>query len=231
MTAHNAPTRIAMLLYPRFTTLDLVGPQQVLSVLPNTIVHLVAKTRDPVTTDSHVTIVPDRDFADCEPEYDVVFIPGGHGTSVMVQDDETLDFVRTVAGKARYLTSVCTGSLILAAAGLLDGYRAASHWAFREFLSAYGAIPDDRRVVIDRNRMTGGGVTAGIDFALQLAAVLTDEPFARTLQLVLEYDPAPPFDCGSPERADEATLEAAVTRLAGGVSAMRRVAAERAAAR
>lgn len=231
MTTASAPTRIAMLIYPRFTTLDLIGPQQVLSVLPNTVVHLVAKSRDPVTTDSHVTIVPDRAFADCEAEYDVLFIPGGYGTNVMVRDDETLTFARKVATTARYLTSVCTGSLILAAAGLLDGYRAASHWAFREFLSAYGAIPDDRRVAVDRNRITGGGVTAGLDFALQLAAILTDETFARTMQLVLEYDPDPPFDCGTPERADEATLEAAVTRLAGGVSAMRRVAAEHAATR
>lgn len=231
MTATSAPTRIAMLIYPKFTTLDLVGPQQVLSALPNTTVHLVAKTRDPVTTDSHVTIVPDRSFADCEPEYDLLFIPGGQGTSVMVRDDDTLAFARRVATNATYLTSVCTGSLILGAAGLLDGYRAASHWAFREFLSAYGAIPDDRRVVVDRDRMTGGGVTAGIDFALHLAAVLTDEKFARTMQLVLEYDPAPPFDCGTPERADAATLEAAVARLAPGVGAMRQVTAEHTAMR
>ncbi|TXI61369.1 DJ-1/PfpI family protein [Mycolicibacterium mageritense] len=229
MTDASAPIRIAMLIYPGFTTLDLVGPQQVLSALPDTTVHLVAKTADPVTTDSGITIAPDRSFADCEPQYDLLFIPGGRGTEIMVRDDATLAFVRTIATNARYLTSVCTGSLILAAAGLLDGYRAASHWAFREFLAAYGAIPDDRRVVVDRDRMTGGGVTAGIDFALQLAAVLTDEKFARTLQLVLEYDPAPPFDCGTPERADKATLDAAIARLEAGVGAMRRVAGERVA--
>ncbi|MGH7290045.1 MAG: DJ-1/PfpI family protein, partial [Myxococcota bacterium] len=177
-----------MLIYPDFTTLDLIGPQQVLAGVPGVTIDLVAKSADAVISDSKVSVIPDRTFSDCRSAYDVVIVPGTKSTHQMVEDEETLAFLRSVSADARYVTSVCTGSLILAAAGLLTGYRAASHWAFRSFLQAYGAIPDDGRTVIDRNRITGGGVTAGIDFGLHVAAILAGEDTARLRQLVMEYD-------------------------------------------
>lgn len=224
MTEELPPTRIAMLLYPKFTTLDLVGPHQVLAGLPGTITDLVATTREPVTSDTGVVITPDKGFDECEPDYDVLLVPGGVGTHMVVQDARVLSFVRRIAHGAKYITSVCTGSLILGAAGLLSGYRAASHWAFRDLLSMYGAIPDDGRVVIDRNRITGGGVTAGVDFGLRLAARLAGEQTAKLRQLVMEYDPHPPFDSGTPHRADAEVLTRARRQLAPGVDSMRHVA-------
>ncbi len=221
MTEQSARIRMAMLLYPNFTTLDLIGPQQVLAGLPNTTVDLVADTRQPVTSDTNVVITPDKGFDECEPDYDVLLVPGGVGTHLLVEDARLLSFLRRIAHGAKYITSVCTGSLILGAAGLLSGYRAASHWAFRDLLSMYGAIPDDGRVVVDRNRITGGGVTAGVDFGLQLAATVAGEQAAKLRQLVMEYDPHPPFDCGAPHRADAEVLALARQQLAPGVDSMR----------
>jgi cyclohexyl-isocyanide hydratase len=200
-----APLHIAFLLFPHVTQLDLTGPAQVLSRLGNAKLDLVAKTREPVETDAQFALLPTATFAE-NPSTDILCVPGGFGTVAAMEDSETLAWVRQVAGTAQWVTSVCTGSLVLAAAGLLTGYRAACHWASREQLAFFGAEPVAERVVFDRNRVSGGGVTAGIDFALALTARIRGEAHAKFVQLSLEYDPAPPFDSGSPERADPATL-------------------------
>ncbi len=203
--AEPAPLHIAFLLYPDVTQLDLTGPAQILSRLGNVRLVLVAKTRDPVPTDAQFPLLPGATFAEV-PRTDILCIPGGFGTVAAMEDDETLAWVRQVAEGAQWVTSVCTGSLLLAAAGLLRGYRATCHWASRDQLAWFGAEPVAERVVFDRNRVTGGGVTAGIDFALALTARIRGEAHARFVQLSLEYDPTPPFDSGSPERADPETL-------------------------
>lgn len=195
-----APIDIGILLYPNVTQLDATGPAQVLSRVPGATLHMIWKTRDPVPTDAGFSIVPTTTFADC-PALDVICVPGGGGQVELMTDSETLDFLRKQATGARYVTSVCTGSLVLGAAGLLAGYRSACHWAWRDMLKDFGAIPVAERVVRDRNRISGGGVTAGIDFGLTVAAELAGEEIAKSIQLVLEYDPQPPFDSGSPEKA------------------------------
>ena len=210
-----APIHIGILLFPKVTQLDATGPAQVLSRVPGATLHMIWKTRDPVPTDAGFSIVPTTTFADC-PQLDVICVPGGGGQVDLMDDDETLDFLRKQAATARYVTSVCTGSLVLGAAGLLKGYRSACHWASRDLLKDFGAIPVAERVVRDRNRLSGGGVTAGIDFGLTLAAELAGEEIAKSIQLVLEYDPQPPFDCGSPEKAGAER----VTRLKERISAM-----------
>jgi cyclohexyl-isocyanide hydratase len=201
-----SPIRIAFLLFPNVTQLDLTGPAQVLSRLGNATVDLVAKTLDPVTTDAGFALMPTGTFADAV-QPDILCIPGGFGVNDAIDDVETMAWVARVAPDAAWITSVCTGSLLLGAAGLLTGYRATCHWAQHHLLSEFGAIPVKDRVVIDRNRATGGGVTAGIDFAFTLMAAIRGEAHARLVQLSLEYDPAPPFDSGSPARADAATLK------------------------
>ncbi|UZK68417.1 DJ-1/PfpI family protein [Sphingomonas sp. S1-29] len=203
--AERNPIHIAFLLYDDVTQLDLTGPAQVLSRLGNTTIDLVAATRDPVATDSGFSLHPTAIFADV-PRADILCVPGGFGTTAAMEDAATLDWVRSVGTEASWVTSVCTGSLLLGAAGLLDGRRAACHWATREHLALFGAIPVAERVVFDGNRVTGGGVTAGIDFALALMAAIRGEDHARFVQLSLEYDPAPPFDSGSPERASSETV-------------------------
>jgi len=192
--------QIGILLYPNVTQLDATGPAQVLSRVPGAKMHMIWKTLDPVPTDAGFSIVPTTTFADC-PKLDVICVPGGGGQVALMTDEETLDFLRKQAATARYVTSVCTGSLVLGAAGLLKGYRSACHWSSREYLPAFGAIPVAERVVRDRNRISGGGVTAGIDFGLTMAAELAGEEVAKSIQLALEYDPQPPFDSGSPEKA------------------------------
>lgn len=191
---------IGMLLFPNVTQLDLTGPTQVLSRVPGARVHLAWKDTAPVMTDAGFAIVPTTAFADC-PQFDVLCVPGGFGTKDLLEDEETLAFLRGQAAGARWVTSVCNGSLVLGAAGLLQGYRSACHWRWRRYLPAFGAIPVAERIVRDRNRISGGGVTAGIDFAFALAAELAGEEAAKMIQLALEYDPAPPFDCGTPEAA------------------------------
>jgi cyclohexyl-isocyanide hydratase len=193
------PLQIAMLIYPRMTLLDLAGPQAVLGMHGQT--HLVAKTMAPVATDSGIALVPTCTFADCPAELDVLFVPGGLGTDGAMEDPEILRFLAERGKTARFVTSVCTGSLILGAAGLLDGYKAATHWATYEALEALGVAAERRRVVTDRNRVSGGGVTAGIDFGLTLLAALRGEQVAKVTQLALEYDPKPPFDTGTPNAA------------------------------
>ncbi len=195
----EAPLQVAMLLYPGLTLLDLVGPEATL--LMHSKIHLVWKTRDAVTTDTGIRIEPNTTFADCPRQLDILFVPGGFGTAAVMQDAEALAFLRDRGATARYITSVCSGSLILAAAGLLQGYKATSHWSALDTLAALGVEVVKARVVTDRNRVSGGGVTAGIDFGLTLLAKLRGEQAAKLSQLALEYDPAPPFDAGSPEAA------------------------------
>jgi cyclohexyl-isocyanide hydratase len=206
------PVQIGMLLFPKLTQLDLTGPFEVLVRVPDARVHLLWKTRDPVVADSGMTLVPNATLAECPP-LDVVFVPGGTGVTPLFDDRTVLDFLREQGARARFVTSVCTGSLVLGAAGLLRGYEATTHWAFMDLLPLVGAKPVGRRVVVDRNRVTGGGVTSGIDFALRLAAALSDEDAAKTIQLAIEYDPEPPYR-GHPDHADAATVTAVRDRFA-----------------
>jgi cyclohexyl-isocyanide hydratase len=196
----NDTLHIGFLLFPMVTQLDLTGPAQVLSRVPNAKVHLVWKTPEPVVTDVGFHILPTTTFAECPP-LTVLCVPGGFGIADQLTDAETLSFLRKQGGQARYVTSVCNGSLVLGAAGLLRGYKSACHWMWRKYLPQFGAEPVAQRIVRDRNRISGGGVTAGIDFGLALAAELAGDEVAKTLQLAFEYDPQPPFDCGSPEKA------------------------------
>ena len=194
------PISVAFLLFPGVTQLDLTGPAQVLSRLGQVRLDLVWKNRDPVPTDAGFSIVPTATFDEVNAA-DIICIPGGIGVAEVMADETAMAWVRKVGGPAKWVTSVCTGSLILGAAGLLEGYRATSHWAWRHHLRLFGAEPVEARVVFDRNRVTGGGVTAGIDFAFALMAAIRGDTHARLIQLGLEYDPAPPFDCGSPDKA------------------------------
>jgi cyclohexyl-isocyanide hydratase len=195
-----ATIHIGFLLFPNVTQLDLTGPAQVLSRVPGARVHLVWKDLQPVVTDVGFAILPTTTFDDC-PALTVLCVPGGFGIADQLTDEVTLDFLRRQGAQARYVTSVCNGSLVLGAAGLLRGYRSACHWLWRKYLPLFGAEPVAERIVRDRNRISGGGVTAGIDFALALAAELAGDEVAQTLQLAFEYDPAPPFDSGTPEKA------------------------------
>ncbi|MGP7795692.1 DJ-1/PfpI family protein [Sphingomonas sp. CLY1604] len=205
------PLRIAFLLFPNVTQLDLTGPVQVLSRLGDARLDLVWKTREPVSTDAGFAIQPTATLAEV-PAADVLCVPGGFGVNGVIADDAVMDWVSSIGGGATWITSVCTGSLILGAAGLLTGYRAGCHWSQRHMLPLFGAEPVAERVAIDRNRITGGGVTAGIDFALTLTALLRGEAHARAVQLSLEYDPRPPFDSGSPERAGPEVVAAVERR-------------------
>jgi cyclohexyl-isocyanide hydratase len=196
----SSPFRVGFLLFPDITQLDLTGPYEVLRQMPGAEVHLVWKTRDPVRAAGGLSILPTVTYADC-PQLDLICVPGGSGMNPLLTDGDTLDFLRRQAKGARYVTSVCTGALVLGAAGLLKGKRAATHWMSRELLTKFGATPSDERVVIDGNVITGGGVTAGIDFALKVVAEIAGEDVARSIQLGIEYDPDPPFDSGSPRVA------------------------------
>jgi cyclohexyl-isocyanide hydratase len=209
----STPLQIGIPIFPRVTQLDLTGPLQVFSSVPGAKVHLIWKRIEPVASDSVLTLTPTITFADC-PQLDVICVPGGGGTDDMVNDAEMLEFLRKQATGAKYITSVCTGSLVLGAAGLLRGYRAATHWTAMEFLSAFGAVPTRTRVCVDRNRITGGGVTAGIDFALTLVSLLVDRPTAELIQLRLEYNPAPPFNSGSPDTAPPEILSLMKEKIA-----------------
>ena len=191
-----------MLLYPGMTALDLTGPQYVFASMMGLNVQLVAKTPEPVRCDTGIVIMPDMTFDECASQPTVLFVPGGaDGTLAAMRDAETVAFVRSRGERAAYVTAVCTGSLLLGAAGLLRGYRATSHWLARGLLAHAGAEPVAERVVFDRNRVTGAGVTAGIDFALALAGVMRGDDYARALQLMAEYDPQPPYRAGTPEEA------------------------------
>jgi cyclohexyl-isocyanide hydratase len=222
-----APLQIGLLVFPKVTQLDLTGPLQVFASVPGAQVHLIWKRIEPVPSDSVLTLTPTVSFADC-PQLDVICVPGGAGTDDMINDAEMLEFLRRQATGAKYVTSVCTGSLVLGAAGLLNGYRATTHWTAMDFLALYGATPTRTRVCVDRNRVSGGGVTAGIDFALTLVSILLDRQTAEAIQLRLEYNPAPPFNAGSPETAPPEILARAKDRIAS--SQQRRGEANRRAA-
>ena len=221
------PLSIGLLLFPAVTQLDLTGPYEVFRRIPGATVHLLWKNLEPVRSDGGLTILPTTAFAECPP-LDVICVPGGPGQVDLMTDQETLGFLRTVAGTCRYVTSVCTGSLVLGAAGLLDGYRATCHWASLDQLALLGAEPVAERVVIDRNRITGAGVTSGIDFALTLAAEAAGTALAERIQLAMEYDPAPPFRSGSPRTAPAGVVEEQRSSLAGFLD--RRLAATKRAA-
>ena len=209
----STPLQIGLVLFPKVTQLDFTGPLQVFSSVPGAQVHLIWKRIEPVPSDSVLTLTPTTTFADC-PQLDVICVPGGAGTDDMVNDAEMLDFLRRQSTAAKYVTSVCTGSLVLGAAGLLQGYRATTHWTAIDLLAPFGATPVDTRVCIDRNRVTGGGVTAGIDFALTLVSILVDRATAEMIQLRLEYNPAPPFNAGSPDTAPPEILAHMKERIA-----------------
>lgn len=202
------PFEIGFLLFPEITQLDLTGPYEVFIKFPDARVHLVWKSRAPVVAGGGLQMIPSTTLAECPP-LDLICIPGGAGMNALLNDEEVLDFIRRQAKHARYVTSVCTGALVLGAAGLLQGKRAATHWMSREMLKDFGATPVDERVVVDGNVITGGGVTAGIDFGLKVAAVAFGVELAKVIQLGMEYDPHPPFDAGSPERAGPALVEKA----------------------
>ncbi|MCR0984670.1 DJ-1/PfpI family protein [Roseomonas populi] len=222
-------TRIGLVLFPELTQLDLTGPAEVFYRLPGAEVLLLWKTLDPVTSDRGMSILPTATFDSCG-ELDVICVPGGPGQIALMDDEETLAFLRRVAPGCRLVTSVCTGSLVLAAAGLLSGYRATSHWSSIDQLALLGVEPVSERVVRDRNRITGAGVTSGIDFALTVVAELFGPEVAQGVQLQMEYDPEPPFQAGSPRSAPPDLVRDARAKLAPFL-ARRRAATERAAGR
>jgi cyclohexyl-isocyanide hydratase len=191
---------IGMLLFPRLTQLDLTGPYEVFARMPGASVTLLWKSLEPVQSDRGLAIVPTATLETC-PQLDLLCVPGGPGVNEVLTDTDVLAFLRRVASQAKYVTSVCSGSLVLGAAGLLRRRRASSHWMSREMLRSFGAEPVDARTVVDGNVITGGGVTAGIDLALQVVAEIAGRDAAEAIQLAIEYDPRPPFDAGSPNRA------------------------------
>jgi cyclohexyl-isocyanide hydratase len=202
--SHAAPhdvQRISIVVYPGMTALDMVAPQLVFAALGNADVQLVWKDRRTVVSDTGVSIVPTQAFDEIAAGLTAVFVPGGSGSYPMMNEPNVVAFLQRVGPTAQYVTSVCTGSLILGAAGLLRGYRATTHWVVHDVLAKLGATPVAQRVVIDRNRITGAGVSAGLDFGLTMAAKLRGDDYARMLQLIVEYDPQPPFDAGSEAKA------------------------------
>lgn len=211
---------VGIILFEGVTQLDLTGPYEVLARMPSTRVSLLASTLTPVRSEWGLTITPDLAFGDAPP-FDVICVPGGWGVNALLTDEKLLDFLRAQGERARYVTSVCSGALLLGAAGLLRGYRATTHWMSLDLLQFFGATPVAERVVRDRNRITGAGVTAGIDFSLVLAAELFGVSVAQGIQLAIEYQPAPPFDSGSPHTAPELVRDA-VSRAGESSLAQRR---------
>ena len=218
----NTNIEVGFLLFPNLTQLDLTGPAQVLSRVPNAKVHLAWKDLGPVMTDVGFSINPTTTFESC-PQLDVLCVPGGFGIGEQMVDEATLSFLRKQSIGAKYITSVCNGSLILAAAGILQGHKSACHWIWSKYLPLFGVDPINQRVVKDGKFISGGGVTAGIDFAYELAAELAGEHIAKRLQLALEYDPAPPFDCGSPEKAGPALVDEVLALQKDRITAMEAV--------
>jgi cyclohexyl-isocyanide hydratase len=213
--------KLGFVIFPDLTQLDLTGPLQVLARLPDSTTFIVGKSDSPVPSDCGLSLVPTHTFANC-PALDLICIPGGvKGVIGAIGDHETIDFVRRQAKAAKYVTSVCTGAFVLGVAGLLKGRRATTHWAYTELLPLVGATYEKARIVQDGNLFTAGGVTAGVDFGLSIAAEIAGDTVARTIQLGIEYDPAPPFDCGHPDRAPAAIKSALVDRYRKANSALR----------
>ena len=204
--------RSGLLVFPNLTQLDLTGPYEVLARLPGAETLLLWKNLDPVRSEHGLTILPMATLASSEP-LDLILIPGGAGINPLLEDAEVLAFLRRAAAEARYVVGVCTGSLVLGAAGLLRGRRASTHWMSRDLLRSFGAEPVARRVVVDGKFFTGGGVTAGIDFALTMVAELAGQDVAEGIQLGIEYAPAPPFDAGSPATARPEVVAAVRARM------------------
>ena len=191
---------IGFVIFPDLTQLDFTGPLQVLSRLPQSATHIIAKSATPVPSDCGLGLVPTHSFANC-PRLDLICIPGGsEGVAGIINDGETIEFVRQQAGVAKYITSVCTGAFVLGVAGLMKGRRATTHWAYTDLLPLVGATYEKARIVKDGNVITAGGVTAGIDFGLSVVAEIAGETTAKRIQLGIEYDPAPPFDSGNPDK-------------------------------
>ena len=211
---------IGFVLFPNVTQLDLTGPLQVLHRLPEARAHVAAKSLEPVASDCGLSLVPTTSFAACEP-LDLLCVPGGFGVSGAIADADTIDFVRRQAARAKYVTSVCTGAFVLVVAGLLKGRRATTHWAYTDLLPLVGAVHAQARVVRDGNVFTGAGVTAGIDFALSLAAEVAGSEAAERIQLSLEYDPAPPFAAGNPRLAPASVREGVSERFAARLATFR----------
>lgn len=202
--------KIACFLYPQFTSIDMIGPITAWNFVPGVQFEFIAARTGPIATDTGLEFVATHDYQSASRDPDVVFVPGGGlPTFEALQDPALLEAIAKAGARATWVTSVCTGSLVLGAAGLLQGYRSACHWQARPWLNKFGAIPDDARVVIDRNRASGGGVTAGLDFGLRMAAEWGGESAGRLIELVMEYAPEPPFRTGRPELADADTLAAA----------------------
>jgi cyclohexyl-isocyanide hydratase len=203
---------IGFVIFPQLTQLDFTGPLQVLARLPESTIHIVAKSVAPVPSDCGLTVLPTHTFVNCPP-LDLICVPGGSaGVVKAINDHETIQFVRRQANTAKYVTSVCTGAFVLGVAGLLEGRRATTHWAFTELLPLVGATYQKARVVKDGNVITAGGVTSGIDFGLSVVAEIAGETVAQAIQLGIEYDPDPPFGSGHPDRAPEAAKAAVSSR-------------------
>ena len=213
-----------MIPFPGLTLLDLVGPYETLREHMD--LHLLGSTTYEFFSDAGAPFRAKELLADAADYYDVVFVPGGNGTADAMRDPQIIDFLATRGPRARYVTSVCTGSLVLGAAGLLKGYKATTHWSMLDALPFFGAIPTEDRVVTDRNRITGGGVTAGIDFGLTLLAEMLDEDTARYAQLLMEYDPAPPFDGGSWRKTSDANVQKVKEYVAELMTSCEQIAAE-----
>jgi cyclohexyl-isocyanide hydratase len=207
--------QIGMLIFPDMTNLDFAAPLEVFARMPNTEVHILAKDRSAIKTDVGSFVPPTMAIGE-EPPLNLIFVGGGPGINALLEDEKILRFVAETGLKADWVTSVCTGALVLGAAGLLRGYKAATHWTAMEALRPFGAEPTDKRVVVDRNRITGGGVTAGMDFALTIVALLHGDAVAQSMQLAMEYDPEPPFQSGSPKIAPPAIVE----RVRAGAAAL-----------
>jgi cyclohexyl-isocyanide hydratase len=202
MTNEIKHEKIVLVAYPGMTALDMLGPQTIFCCMIGATVMIAAQTRDPVTSDTGLKLIPDVDFDSCPRDVDLFLLPGGlDGTTAAMKDRRTIEFVGELGAHSKYVTSVCTGSLILGTAGLLKGYRATSHWVGVHMLRNFGATPVQERVVVDRNRITGAGVTAGMDMALTVVEILRGKEYAQMVALLMEYDPAPPVDTGSPQAA------------------------------
>ena len=203
--------RIGMLIFNDMTQLDFTGPYEVFSQMPGCEVKVIAASMEPVAARGGLKFLPDTALASA-PQLDLVFVPGGPGVGALMEDRVVLEFLRRQSESAKYVTSVCTGALVLGAAGLLKGFRATTHWLSLDMLPVFGVTPSPDRVVIDRNRITGGGVTSGIDFAFRIVAELAGPEVAQAIQLGIEYDPAPPFDSGHPDKASKASIALMVQR-------------------